>query len=312
MSNQYIIQFKTSSDDEFTYGYAKLSKSNYDIPVLCINTCEDNMDPMNQTLFNHFITSNFCDLDYSDEEMECTMYCPSINYIIKFDKNSSSAFTEFKNQLSTLLNSKFETKYYPGGNVLYVGHVMHVEEDETTTKTEPNGEGILYYDLPNHMIKYIGEFENGTPDGAGVFYDKTGKIKLVANNISNGIPTQKGKLEFCYKLHKQIINIDFFKLWNELDVYNNTEKVSLVMSDTFLETLVTNNCDFIDTTFEEICFNEKTLDEKLFEIWDQLQQVESNYDEKYRSVKNFNENLYFLLFTLGGGILLDIMLRIIR
>jgi hypothetical protein len=239
------------------------------------------------------------------------MYCPNINYIIKFDKNSSSAFTEFKNQLSTLLNSKFETKYYPGGNVLYVGHVLHSKEDETTIKIEPNGDGVLYYDLPNHKIKYIGEFENGVPDGAGIFYDKTGKIKLTANNISNGIPTQKGKLEFCYKLHKQQINIDFFKLWDELQVCSNAEKVSLVMSDTFLDTLVTNTCEFIDTSFEEICFNEKTLDEKLFEIYDNISILKDNYDKQYRSVKNFNENIYFLLFALIGCSLLDVMLRIV-
>ena len=311
MTNQYIVQFKSNTDDKFTYGYAELFKSNYDIPVLSVRTLENKTDPMNRTLFHQYITNNFGVVNYSDENMECILSCLNNDYVIKFDKNSSSAFTGFKNYLSTLLNSKFETEYYPSGNVLYVGLVLHIKENDVVVKRQPHGHGVLYYDLPNHKIKYSGEFENGVPDGAGVFYDRSGKIKLVANNISNGIPTQKGKLELDYKLNKQTVNIDFFTVWNDLNVYNNTEKVSLVISDNFLDTLVENVCEFNDVSYEEICFNEKSLDDKLVEVWNQLDTLQMNYDEHYEYVKKSIEISHNILFGLGAGLLLNMLISMV-
>jgi hypothetical protein len=305
MSNQYIVQFKNITDDEFTYSFAELYKGTYDIPILSIRTHEKNVDPMNRILFHQFITSNFGEIEYSDENMECMLSCLNNDYVIKFDKNSSSAFTEFKKQLSTLFNSKFETEYYPSGNVLYTGTVLHVMENGTIPKRQPHGHGILYYDLPDHNIKYSGEFENGIPDGAGVFYDKLGKIKLTANNISSGIPTQKGKLELFYKFNNQVVTVDFFDLWDELDIDTNANKVSLVMSDTFLVTLVKNVCDFSNMIYENVLFNEKSLDEKIISLHNLVHDLQTEQIKYHEYMRNSNVYLCNVLVGVATLILLN-------
>ena len=278
----------------------------YYIPILMVRTHENKTDPMNQTLFHQFITNNFGQVEFFDEIMECILICPNNNYIIKFDKNSSSAFTEFKNQLSTLLNSKFETEFYPSGNTLYVGNVLHVKENEVLLKRQPNGFGVLYYDLPDHKMKYSGEFENGLPDGAGVFYDKTGKIKLTANNISNGVPTQKGKLEFNFKTNKQVFKIEFSKLWDDVNINDNT-KALFATSDTFLDIVVENVYKSDEMPLKELHFNEKSVDEKLVEIKKQLELIKEENRIYHNNVKESNRFLCNILFGIGAGIFINMM-----
>jgi hypothetical protein len=297
-----IPQFKSDHHEEPVYGFAELYKTNYDIPILMVRTHENKTDPMNQTLFHQFITNNFGQVEFFDEIMECILICPNNNYLIKFDKNSSSAFTEFKNQLSTLLNSKFETEYYPSGNTLYVGNVLHVKENDVVVKRQPNGFGILYYDLPDHKIKYSGEFENGMPDGAGIFYDKTGKIKLTANNISSGVPTQKGKLEFNFKTNKQVFKIEFSKFWDDVNIYDNTTKALFAISDTFLDLVVENVYKSVEISLKELQFNEKSVDEKLVEIKKQLDLFENENKIYHNNVKESNRSICNLLFGISTGI----------
>jgi hypothetical protein len=312
MSNQYIIQFKSDQYEKAVHGYAELYKTNYDIPILMIRTHENKTDSMNQILFHQFITNNFGDVKFFDDIMGCTITtCKDTNYLIKFDKNSSSAFTEFKNQLSTLLNSKFETEYYQSGNPLYVGNVLHIKQNDVVVKRQPNGFGILYYDLPDHFIKYSGEFENGMPDGAGVFYDKTGKLKLTANNISNGVPTQKGKLELNFKTNKQVFNIEFYKFWNDVNINDNTVKALFVVSDTFLDILVENVYKSVDVPLKNLYFNEKSVDEKLIEIKKQLELFEKENEVYHNNVKESNRLLCNLLFGLGAGLFVNMLISMV-
>ena len=74
-----------------------------------------------------------------------------------------------------------------------LGEVLYKTNNTNIRDRLPNGTGILYYDLPYHKIRYVGEFENGMYDGTGIFYTMDGKISIRTNNISNGITHTKSK-----------------------------------------------------------------------------------------------------------------------
>ena len=98
---------------------------------------------------------------------------------------------------------KNEIEYYPSGNEWYVGEVLYKKgSDDVVNERLPNGNGTFYYDTPSHKIKYTGEFEEGLYDGSGTFYSTDGKMNVVSLNISNGIPTQKGKLNINFSKRK--------------------------------------------------------------------------------------------------------------
>jgi len=290
MSNQYIINF-TNNLNQNVSSYAELYKTNHEIPVLCVQTCKDKNDKLNKVLFHQFITNSFGKVEFNDEELKFTLTYQDTKNDIIFDKNSSSAYTEFKNNMLTLVNSRFETEYYSSGNIMYVGEVLYTNDNRV-----PNGNGIMYYDLPNHKIKYSGEFENGAFDGVGVFHDKFGIISLKANNISNGIPTQKGKLEINFKTWKESVNIDFFTVFDEIDINDNNSKVQFVMSDNFLEILAESVCNFDDTTLEELKFNEETNEDKITKIYKLLCEIKllQNIQEN-QLVEVINYNRYNML-----------------
>jgi len=281
MANQYIIKFSNDSDKQPVDGYAELSSTNYGIPILSVRSCEDKNKA--NILLHQFITASFGQVNFDDDKLEFTLtHLNVINKII-FDKNSSSAYTEFKTQLNTLVNSKFETEYYPSGRVFYVGEVLYVKDDQVT-KRVPNGNGILYYDLPNYKIKYSGEFENGKFDGAGILYNKNGNITLKANNISNGIPTQKGKLEVTFKSNKEVVDIEFFDIWDDLGCNDNQSILELVMSNHFLDDLAYCVCEYDDMTYEEINFENKTTDEKITELWDLIKTMQEENKKQYTEI----------------------------
>jgi len=309
MTNQYIVQFSNNTDKEFVYGFAELFKTNNDIPVLNVRTCENKNDTQNQTLLYKFITNNFADISYNDTNMECVLNYSDDVSVIKFDKYSSSAYTKFKNHLDTLVNSKFETEYYPSGRVLYVGEVLYVKEDEVV-KRQPNGSGIIYYDMPNHKIKYYGEFENGLPDGAGIFYDKTGNIKLKANNISKGVPVQKGKLNVSFKSKKEEVDVNFPSIFKKYISDSNVR--DFVMSDNFLDIVASNVCNFENITFDELCFDEKVLDDKLVEIRKLLYTLKTDNDNQNILIGKLNVRQNNVLSVIVALLVVNMFLSLIR
>jgi len=298
MSNQYIIKFTNNDNEEQVSGYAEISKTNFDIPYLNIRTHEDKNDKMNKVLFHRFITnySSFGEVDFCETNMKFSVTIFDTMHKIYFDKNSSSAFSDFKSRLCSLLESRFETKHYPSGNVYYAGEVLYTKLDDGTLKMDAHGQGIAYYDEPNLKIKYSGEFENGYFDGVGVFFNSAGTISLKANNISNGIPTQKGKLEINFKTWKESVNIDFFTVFDEIDINDNNSKVQFVMSDNFLEILAESVCNFDDTTLEELKFNEETNEDKITKIYKLLCEIKllQNIQEN-QLVEVINYNRYNML-----------------
>ena len=293
MSNQYIIKFKSNLSDELIESTATLSKTNYNIPILQIRNSE------NKLLFNQYITCNFAKINYNDNDLECIITQFNYEYIIKFDNNSSSSFTDFKTQLTTLSNTKIETLFYESGNIKYIGDILINEEKIY------NGSGILYYDIPN-QIKYVGEFENNKPDGAGIFYNKSGNIKLKTNNISYGIPTQKGTLEINTKYLQQTAFVNFFDIWSELNIYSNTNKLALVNSDIFIDKLAMKIFDFGELSFEDLCFHEKSIDDKVMDLRNLVIIIQKDilYNQDYMKKSFvFADNM---LFAIGISIFINI------
>lgn len=311
MANQYIIKFSNNIYEEPVDGYAELTSTNYNIPVLSVRSCEDKNKA--QIILYKIITNNTCNVHFEDEMLECTVTCLGVPNKIKFDKNSSSAYTQFKTQFATLVYSKFETEYYPSGRVFYVGEVLYALDHEPP-KRVPNGNGIMYYDLPDYKIKYSGEFENGNFDGAGMFYNKKGNISLKANNISNGIPTQKGKLEVIFKTNKEVVDIDFFTIWEDLDSNDNKSKVKLVMSDNFLDDLAFNVCEYDGMTYDEVVFNNKTQEDKLCEIWSLLKTIQEDRNTHHSELVRISwlTQIYNFLFDFMTFIILAIIIQILN
>ena len=308
MSNQYIIKF-SNNVHESVDAFAELSSTTYGILALSVRSCEDKSK--SQSYLHQFITNSFGQVQFDDETLEFTL-TTSFGIInrIMFDSNSSSAYTEFKKQLTSLVNTKFETEYYPSGRVYYVGEVLYVVGEKTNERVS-NRNGIVYYDLPDHKIKYSGQFENGSFDGSGVFYNKNGTITLRANNISNGIPTQKGKLEIIFKSKKEVIDIDFFDSWDNINCYDNKSKVDLVMSDHYLDDLAFSQFDFDDMTQDDVEFISKSTDEKINDIRSLLKTIQTEQELYYselesitRSGQAYNFIFNFIVFNFMIAVLL--------
>lgn len=287
MFNQYIIKFSNNQYDEPIYAFAKVFKTVYDVPVLSVKTCEE---CKNSQLLYKFITNSINSVNFNDEKMEFVLDENKIT----FDKNSSSAYMQFKDLVINTVNSQFETELYPSGNVYYVGEMIMIGN-----KKVPHGQGFMYYDTSEHKLQYSGEFENGQFDGAGIFYNKTGNISLKANNISNNIPTQKGKLDVKFKNKNDTFDVDFFESWEELEVYDNLSVIELIKSEEFLEKLTDLFCDFDDDeTLEDLQFECKSTDDKLVEIRKQLKQVtqdiEDKHDDIMRIIRFSNVNMIIM------------------
>jgi hypothetical protein len=214
------------------------------------------------------------------------------SYKIIFDKNSSSAYSQFKKELINMINTKFETEYYESGNVYYIGEVLSILNEENIRRV-PHGDGFMYYDSPDHKLKYSGEFEDGKFDGAGIFYNKTGNIKLKANNITKNIPQQKGKLDVKFKSKNETFDVDFFEIWEDLDVLDDKSISELVMSDDFIDRLTDFFCDFDDDTFDNLQFECKSTDDKLVEIRKQLLEITKDIDSKHNDIIEIIRNNYY-------------------
>jgi hypothetical protein len=289
MFNQYIIKFSNNQYKEPIYAFAKVYKTDTNVPVLSVNTC-DSCSNKNISLLYQIITNNINSLNFDDKKMEFNLNDSKIT----FDKNSPSAYTQFKDLVIDYVNIKFESILYPSGNVYYVGEVITKDDEKL-----PHGQGFMYYDTSDYKLQYSGEFENGLFDGAGIFYNKTGNISLKANNISNNIPTQKGKLEVKFKNRNKTFDVDFFESWEDLEVYDNSTITELIKSEKFLEKLADIFCDFENNeTLQDLQFEWKTTDDKLVEIRKQLKQVtldiEDKYDDLMRIIRFNNVNMFIM------------------
>jgi hypothetical protein len=309
MSTQYIINFKNDSFEDSISGYAELYKSNFNIPILEVRTYENKNDKMNQNIFYQILSKNI-NITFEDENTKCIIsYFDKSNYII-FDKNSSSSYTLFKTNLINMINSTFETIYYSSGNIMYAGNVLNIQENDIIVDKKPHGNGILYYNSPGNKIKYSGEFENGFIDGCGTFYNKSGNVNLKVNNISNGIPTQKGTLNLNFKYKTDSIKIDFFTVWDKLEIFFEEDKKTIVLSNNFLDILINKLYNFSDIPMEELYFNDKPNNEKLTEVWKIVNTIKKDNDSKYNNLMKINCINNTVLIGLCISIIINIIINI--
>jgi hypothetical protein len=296
MSTQYIVKFsKDASYNESSIydGFLELISDN-GCPTILIRTCKDSTDPKNVNLLNLYITKNMGKFNFNHHTLTCTINSYYKYYRIIFDSSSSSAFTDFQRNFETALNSKFDTEYYPkSGNLKYVGEVLYKDQQIFVA----NGAGTLYYDKPGQKIRYQGEFSEGNFDGVGKFYSSDGRVILTANNISNGVPTQKGKLEINFG-KQEVIEVKFTELWNKLNLNDKDSVRKFVLSDEFIDEILINFWDNKEVTIDEARFKYLPEEDKLMIIYNELKEMKKYMEEtRILSLKQTNDN-----FSLLNGI----------
>jgi hypothetical protein len=296
MSTQYIVKFsKDASYNESSIydGFLELISDN-GCPTILIRTCKDSTDPKNVNLLNLYVTKNMGKFNFNHHTLTCTINSYYKYYRIIFDSSSSSAFTDFQRNFETALNSKFDTEYYPkSGNLKYVGEVLYKDQQTFVA----NGAGTLYYDKPGQKIRYQGEFSEGNFDGVGKFYSSDGRVILTANNISNGVPTQKGKLEINFG-KQEVIEVKFTELWNKLNLNDKDSVRKFVLSDEFIDEILINFWDNKEVTIDEARFKYLPEEDKLMIIYNELKEMKKYMEEtRILSLKQTNDN-----FSLLNGI----------
>ncbi len=308
METQYIIKYSTSTDENKIDSYVELKKNKNNIPIITIRTHKDLSDKSNETLLYKFMTNNFATFTFDDNLRQCTLCYKDfgsdslLTSIIYFDSSSSSAYSDFKKNFEEYYNTQFETEYYPNGREMYVGEVLYKKDSENNiTSRIPNGKGTMYYNLPNRMVKYTGDFESGLYDGSGIFYSMDGKISLVSKNISSGIPTQKGKLNINYYSFrnvnteiKDIIEIKFNDIWEKYKITDKDLKRNFVISDNFVNNLASDILLEDNINITDLIFEDKTDSEKYIEIRNMLKLQENKIDEidkKYKKLITTQTNI---------------------
>ena len=296
MSNQYIVKFSKDasySESSLYDGFLELISDN-GCPTILIRTCKDSTDPKNVNLLNLYVTKNMGKFNFDHHTLTCTINSYYKYYRIIFDSSSSSAFTDFQKNFETALNSKFDTEYYPkSGNLKYVGEIV-----TNMVPVKYHGNGKLYYDKPGQKVRYQGEFSDGYFDGAGKFYSSDGRVVLTANNISNGVPVQKGKLEINFG-KQEVLEVKFTELWSKLNLNDKDSVRSFVLSDEFLDDILINFWDNKDVTIEEARFKYLPEEDKQMVIYNQLKDMKKYMEETRKLVLKENKEHFSLTNSIG-------------
>lgn len=284
MSTEYIVKFSKNIGEYFGTsepidGFVELNPANNSsrVPTISVRTCKETTNKDNISLLFKFITSKFAEVNFNDNMNTCSMtykdgYSRSLDYIseIKFDSSSSSAYTAFKTEFEKLLNSKKVTEYYNSGRVKYVGDITSTDECNNY-----NGDGTIYYDSYYSRAQYTGEFEDGIFDGSGKFYNHDNNIILEANNISNGIPVQKGKLHVNFKHRQEVIEVNFDDLWFKLGLTDKSKKRDFVKSSDFVNIITSSYLEKSDKNMNmnmnQLMFEDSSTSCQNMTIWTDIQ-----------------------------------------
>jgi hypothetical protein len=286
MSSNYIVKFRKETNKEFQDGYLEIFNSKINI------TTEKNIfDPSNIIILSEYIFN--ISVSFDDDLFESKIN----NIIVKFDSNSSSAWTNYKLIIYTIINTKDEIEKYPSGNVMCIGNILYKND-----KRVLHGNGTVFYDTPTNNIMYIGEFENGIFDGAGEFFSMDGYVSIRINNIVNGIPKHNGEIKINYPNYKLIRDINFNTIWTKLNIISDEEITTLVLSNNFVDTITkivwTNLKSLDDTQFEIMSLNEKCnlLFSKIKIINQQI--IQHNQIIKQTNYDNFIQFSIFLVLLI--------------
>jgi hypothetical protein len=303
MSTSYIIKFRKESDPSYTDAHLTIS-TKYNFSTITINTEINTFNPNNKTLLYVYIYAGIS-LSFNDILTECYLD----NSIIKFDSNSSSAWTNFKTSLDTIINTENEIQKYPSGNIMYIGQVINKKNteiyyNEPEYKKLKHGTGTEFYDELENNIMYSGEFENGLYDGSGIFYSLDKKMSIKVNNIGGGIPILHGEVTINYKDYESIININFYDIWKRLNIHKSNEKIiELVHSDRFVDTIARLVWDY-KIPFEECKFESLSVYNKqnlLFKKFKQIEEYIIKHNYSYmEDYDRLNTTIYATLFLLAS------------
>lgn len=323
-TNEYIVNFTKDVSDlanttDKLDGFLELIESETKIPIISIRSKKDKNDDTNETLLYKFITKNFAKVEFDDNELQFYLeYKDGYNQfqtyksLINFDQNSSSAYKTFKDSFQKLINSKLETKFYSNGRIRYTGEVLELEDEDSLL----NGNGTLYYNSENNEIKYTGEFEDDEFDGSGKFYSKDKNIYLIANNISNGIPNQKGKLIIKIKNKEEVFEVNFNELWKDFDLNGKKDIKSFVNKNNFVNEVAQYYWPVEDKCIDDICFENKTLEEQnlillneirnlRFELLEMKNTMPKGYNQAFDNFSNSFKDLATLFLK-------DIFVNLVR
>jgi hypothetical protein len=207
---------------------------------------------------------------------------------------SVSAYAQFKENIGRIFNQHYRKYYYSSGCLMYDGSVL-----ETDSNVQYSGKGKYYYDNPSKKLKYEGEFANCCYDGAGVFYSCNGNIKLMANNISKGIPTQKGILTFTFNDMSQNMPVVFNELWTKLNINPNDKKniKNIVGADDFVLKIAEIYWSKKYPTYplDQKLFTEKCNQDKFVELWTNQATMLKNVQLHHKTITNLT-HLVFAVF----------------
>jgi len=287
MATNYIIKYRGENDENYIDGYLEITKK-YNLSTITISTKKDKFTENYDILLFEYIFSENIEVSFNDELFESKIN----NSIIKFDSNSSSAWTNYRTLLETIINTKNEIEKYSSGNIKCIGDILY--EDN---KRKLHGNGTIFYDLPTKNIMYAGEFENGYFDGTGVFFSSDGNITLDVNNISRGVPILIGTINIKYQDYKITTDIIFTEIWKKLNINTNAEIVSLVSSDKFIDTIANLVWDHI-ISYEEYKLESMSLHDKYEFMYSKIKALELltiNNGNLIRKLTN-NNLLQFLTF----------------
>lgn len=298
MSTEYIVKFSRNIENYFgtsdpVDGFVELNPPNDTsrVPTISVRTCKESTNKDNISLLFKFITSNFAKVDFNDDKNTCSMtykdgYSRSLDYTseIKFDSSSSSAYTAFKTEFEKLLNSKKETEYYNSGRVKYVGDIL-LDDGQSNYQ----GAGTIYYDSYYNRPLYVGEFEDNMFDGSGKFYNYDNNIMLEANNISNGIPVQKGKLHINFRHRQEVIDVDFDELWLKFELKDRYDKRDFVKSSNFVNIIASSYLENSDKNMNQLIFEDRNTSDQNVAIWTDVQLIREEL-KVIRNDTNINMN----------------------
>jgi len=243
MSTTFIIKHNLNTTYTFIDGIISINPIfNYHI----INIA----DTTNKILLTEYIYNNI-NILFDDILLESKIN----NLIIKFDPEKCIEWTNYKTLIQSIIKTKNEIEFYPSKNIMYIGNMIYMDCVYKECMRLFHGNGTIFYDKLTNNIMYNGDFNNGLFDGIGVFYSTDNNISITCNNIVNGIPKDKGQIKINYPNYELIKEIDFYNIWNKLNIITNENIIKFVKSN-----------KFVDTITKLIWTNQKSLDDYQFEI----------------------------------------------
>ena len=136
---------------------------------------------------------------------------------------------------------------------------------------------------------------------------------MSSNNISTGVPTQKGFLHINFINKKEIIEIDFNDLWEKFKLYNKIAKINFVISDAFVNSVARYYWNKNEAPVDVFLFQDKTIKEQNVDLWyklniheyklDTITHMNTDLNKKLTDINNKCAVLFILmLFSIGFSI----------